>query len=510
MHPRRARNCKPAGDSRVRDLVQNPAWREEDLGLPIPDSPHACSVALPLWEHVVGYEEEDPALLSRLQSGYPRFFWNPAVDRLFARCREQFAADGEGCFVFPSERAAERCAAYLRERGQTAARLHPAGRHRLTAVCFPQQAWDLAKEYWRYSGEIVSSRQAHAALHDQDAAAPEHPAAAMVRDRLAALTGQHADDVFLFPSGMSAVFTVHRMLMSLFPGRKSVQMEFPYVDVLRVQRAFGPGVHFFARAERVDVEEVTAILDRERLSAVFCELASNPLMRSADVAALAPVARAHDTPVIVDDTIATSVNIDAFQVADAVTTSLTKFFSGTGDVMAGSVIVRRDSPFHAPFTTFLKGETDNTLWHQDAEALELNSRDFAVRMRAINLGAEAVYDFLAGHPAVERVFYPKGITPDEYRQLARPDAGYGGLISLVLRHAESRSPEFYDRLRISKGPSLGTNFSLACPYTLLAHYRELDWARSCGVSPHLIRLSVGLEEPHDLLARLEEALPPRD
>ena len=65
---------------------------------------------------------------------------------------------------------------------------------------------------------------------------------------------------------------------------------------------------------------------------------------------------------------------------------------------------------------------------------------------------------------------------------------------------------FFDRLRISKGPSLGTNYSLACPYTLLAHYTELDWAARCGVSRDLVRLSIGLEEPADLIARLAEAL----
>jgi cystathionine gamma-synthase len=230
-------------------------------------------------------------------------------------------------------------------------------------------------------------------------------------------------------------------------------------------------------------------------------------MRSADVDALAPAARAHDTPLIVDDTVATTINIDAFQVADLVTTSLTKFFSGTGDVMGGSIILRTNSPFHDRFAAFLQHETPNALWYQDAQTLEVNSRDFPGRIHAINRAGEAVYDFLASHPAVDQVYYPKGTTPTEYRQLLRPGGGFGGLLSIILKDAEHTAPAFYDRLRISKGPSLGTNYSLACPFTLLAHYHELPWAAACGVSPHLVRLSVGMEDPEDLIARLEQAMP---
>jgi cystathionine gamma-synthase len=85
------------------------------------------------------------------------------------------------------------------------------------------------------------------------------------------------------------------------------------------------------------------------------------------------------------------------------------------------------------------------------------------------------------------------------------DSGGGGLFSLVLDEP-LRAPEFFDALRVSKGPSLGTNFTLACPYTLLAHYGELEWAESCGVARHLVRISVGLEQADDLCRRFDEAL----
>ena len=72
--------------------------------------------------------------------------------------------------------------------------------------------------------------------------------------------------------------------------------------------------------------------------------------------------------------------------------------------------------------------------------------------------------------------------------------------------AEKRTPRVYDALRLSKGPSFGTPFTLVCPYTLLAHYHELDWAEGCGVSANLLRVSCG-SEPFDVLqAAFEEAL----
>jgi cystathionine gamma-synthase len=87
----------------------------------------------------------------------------------------------------------------------------------------------------------------------------------------------------------------------------------------------------------------------------------------------------------------------------------------------------------------------------------------------------------------------------------REDGGYGALFSMELTGGELAAAAFYDSLTISKGPSLGTDFSLACPYTLLAHYGELDWAAERGAVRNLLRVWVGLEDPEDLIGRLETA-----
>ncbi len=133
------------------------------------------------------------------------------------------------------------------------------------------------------------------------------------------------------------------------------------------------------------------------------------------------------------------------------------------------------------------------------------STDFAQRLQQINRTAERVCEFCRSHPAIAEVYYPKFRTSAQYAAFQRPGSGYGGLFSLLLREPETNAQPFFDALPISKGPNLGTYFSLSCPFTLLAHYQELDWAESCGVSRYLIRISVGLEEPEDLIDRIEQA-----
>jgi cystathionine gamma-synthase len=104
------------------------------------------------------------------------------------------------------------------------------------------------------------------------------------------------------------------------------------------------------------------------------------------------------------------------------------------------------------------------------------------------------------------VFYPK-CNPsrryyDEYRT---PNGGYGGLLSAVF-YCEDDAVRFFDAIETAKGPSLGTNFTLVSPYTLLAHYTELGWAAKFGVEKSLVRISVGLEDRDVLVGVFKKAL----
>lgn len=495
----------------MRDLLREPLWRAEDLGAPIPDSPHAVSVCLPTWRDNVGYEEQEPRVIQRIDTGYPRFIYNRYCRRLFEECQKRSARTGEECQAYPSRAAAERCAAYLLHKAGKAARVSDFGTYDVYAVCFPEEHSRAAMDFWQHTGEGISSRQAESCLGEAPAI-DGRTAERQIRERIAGVTSTTAEDVFLYPCGMNAVYSLYRALNDLFPGRRSVQFGFPYVDTLKVQEQFGNGVCFFPGGHSRELERLTAVMQREPVSGLFTEFPSNPLLATPDLKRLAELARKHQTPLIVDDTLSGFANVDLPSAADVVCSSLTKFFSGVGDVTGGSLVLNPRSPFHQELSARLEASKLRTndsqcgLWGADAVVLERNSRDYEQRVRRINDTAHKLAEMLAGHPNVERVYYP-GLCPTElYDAFRKPEGGYGGLLSIDLVDAADRGPRVFDALRVSKGPNLGTNYTLACPYTILAHYRELEFAESCGVSRYLIRVSVGLEDPADLNDRFETAL----
>ena len=138
--------------------------------------------------------------------------------------------------------------------------------------------------------------------------------------------------------------------------------------------------------------------------------------------------------------------------------------------------------------------------------LEANSRDFSERMVRFNANGEAICDWLQEQPQIARVCYPKYQADEAYDRCRRDSGGYGSLCSVIFENEVVRAPHFFDAVRVSKGPSLGTNYTLICPYTILAHYHELEFAETNGVSRYLMRLSIGLEDVDDLKSRFIAAL----
>jgi len=486
-------------------LLKSPLWQADSLGSPLPANEFGVSVSLPLWQQVIGYEEGDAAVISTFRSGYPRFFLPPAIESLFKAAEQALARHGERAIVFPRLIHAERCLEWLRRNGiSDGLRTAPFTDDALGVALFPANAYETARKFWRFAGEVVSIRQAQHALGETSSVTREqgNEASAKIREHLAQLSGQDPEDVFLFPSGMAASFAVHRMITTLFPGRKTTQLGFPYVDVLKIQQHFGTGAHFFPVLDDTSYAQLAELLVHEPQAGIFSEAPTNPLLQCCDYEWL--LSFGGESPIIIDDTVGTSVHVDAFRFADAVTTSLTKSFSGAGDVLAGSVILVRASRHYAAFSAFMREHNDHELFAADAVVLEENSRSFEERALASGRNSVALYEFLSQHPKVGRVWHSINEGGPGYQQLQRED-GHGCLFSFVLKDV-SKTPAFYDALEVCKGPSLGTDFTLVCPYTLLAHYQELDWAESCGVPRHLIRVSAGLEDSADLIARFDRAL----
>lgn len=481
-----------------RDLLHEPLWEAAHLGQPMPESPHAVSVALPRWSDVVGYEEKRPEVMAHLTSGYPRFVIHPLIQELAQRI-----GGGQPCLPFPSARVAEECAAFIRRTSGEKAVVAADGR--IHGVVTTETGVPALRAFWQHTGLIVSTRQAQAALSGFRSGGIDTELHRSLRQQLAGFYGCAEDDVFLTPTGMAAQFAALQAVTQRSPGRATAQLGFPYVDTLKLQQKFGHGAVLLHNLETI-ADDLRALLEREPLAACFCELPGNPTLGSADVRRISPLLRQHGVPLVADDVVATPFNVDLSGHADLIATSLTKYIAGTGDVMGGALICNPKSPLYRELKAIIASRHEELLWEGDAAVIERQAHGFPTRMERHNANGLYLAERLRAHPAVERVWYPKWEFSDVYEAVRRPGGGWGSLITFLPRHAELTAPRIYDALRFCKGPSLGTVFTLACPFTLLAHYTELEWAQACGIPSHLIRISAGLEDAGDLWQRLESAL----
>ncbi|KAL6298202.1 PLP-dependent transferase [Sparassis latifolia] len=338
--------------------------------------------------------------------------------------------------------------------------------------------------------------------------------------------GVTEDDVYLYATGMAAIFSAHQLALATRPAAKSICFGFPYTDTLKILEKWGPGCHFLGHGLDKDIDTLESILEQESarasgppVLALFTEFPSNPLLRCADLPHLRALADKYDFLIVVDETLGNFVNVEVLPYADIVVSSLSKVFSGDSNVMGGSLILNPRGKHYPTLKAHLAENYEDSYFDEDAIFMERNSRDFKRRIEVIDANTLAVCTFLrsrsvaAPAPAtasvVKEVFYPKWCTRANFEKCrvrrGDEDAGFGGLFSLTFTsHVAAQA--FFDALPCHKGPSLGTNFTLACPYAILAHFAELEWAAGYGIEESLVRVSVGMEDKEVLLANFEKAL----
>ncbi|KAI9680781.1 MAG: Structural maintenance of chromosomes protein 6 [Caeruleum heppii] len=324
------------------------------------------------------------------------------------------------------------------------------------------------------------------------------------------------DDVYLYPTGMSSIFNTHRTMLAARGPMKSICFGFPYIDTLKVLEKWGPGCLFYGQGSAKDLDDLEKRLrGGERYLALFCELPGNPLLKSPDLVRIRCLADQYDFAVIVDETVGNFLNVHVLPYADVVVSSLTKVFSGDSNVMGGSAVLNPTGRYYDTLKQTNRIEYEDCYWAEDVLFLERNSRDFVSRIGRINANAEAICRTLPS-TVVKEVYYPKySPTRRFYDQCRTPNGGYGGLLSVTF-FTPAEAVAFFDRIEVAKGPSLGTNFTLwqapvifpaatASPYTLLAHYSELDWRKKARIS------NLGAaEKPHSVRRRNEDDLESRN
>ena len=254
--------------------------------------------------------------------------------------------------------------------------------------------------------------------------------------------------------------------------KTSSSNRFLYVDTFKVLgKVYGLEYRLYGHASPAELAALDSQLAAGlKIDALYTEFPGNPLLRSPDLKRLHELSQRYDFLLVVDDTVGTFVNVALIQSCDIICTSLTKMFSGACNVMGGSLVVSPVSRHYKSIRKVLRAQFIDTYFPLDVLVMESNSRDFSKRVSAASDNAEIVVELLRQHASVREVFYPKGDSSQHiYDSFLRPGGKYGFLLSATFISPEC-AIAFHDALNVAKGPSLGTNFTLGCAYTLLAHY----------------------------------------
>jgi cystathionine gamma-synthase len=255
-----------------------------------------------------------------------------------------------------------------------------------------------------------------------------------------------------------------------------------------------------AQADFSDPEAVRAATGaRARL--LWVETPSNPLLNVTDLGRITAIARDAGALVVCDNTFATPICQRPFDFGvDLVIHSATKYLGGHSDVLGGAVVVREDAGLLERIQQWQR-MAGAVLAPFDCWLLRRSITTLALRVRSQSQGARQVAEFLARHPGVERVFYP-GLPshPGHAIAAAQMPGGFGAILSLLVAGGEQAAMRVAARTRLfTRATSLGSVESL------IEHRASIEGPRST-TPRNLLRLSIGIEEPEDLIGDLTQAL----
>jgi cystathionine beta-lyase/cystathionine gamma-synthase len=240
---------------------------------------------------------------------------------------------------------------------------------------------------------------------------------------------------------------------------------------------------------------------------VWIETPTNPLLRIVDVAACARIARQHGALLVVDNTFATPYLQNPLALGAHVTLhSTTKYIGGHSDVVGGAIVVNDEELYQQ--LKFAQNATGGVPGPWDAWLTLRGVKTLAVRMRQHEKGASRVAEHLRGRPEVASVCWPGFPDHPGHAVARRQMRGWGGIVTVDLAGGARAARAFCEALELfALGESLGGVESLVGYPWLMSHAAfPPDEKRRKGISEATVRLSVGLEDPDDLCADLDQAL----
>ncbi len=481
---------------------------------------------------VRGYEEKDPAILSQLTNGYPRFVVHPFAKQLAAHwITTTPALAGRTLWLTSSAAMAHALVAHLSSSGTGVSPVIFA-HTTLHGVSHPTDATTSAraKTFLQNIGGFLSSRQAEDHLvrlgllaapfaeetfPSSGAPDPTAAAAEIRRHLRRALPSTTDTDLLLANCGMNAIYAAFSAVAELQAARGRtvwLQLGWLYLDTIAILKKFtaAPGDYVYIR-DVLDHLGLARIFQKHghRIAGVVAELPTNPLIQTPDLAALATLCRAHGARLLLDPSVVSIFNVNVLAHTDVVVSSLTKYTASEGDLTAGLAAINPAGPDAAELRHRITAKIE-PLYARDLARLAAQIGRTAAVLEKIHAHTARVVAFLESHPAVRDVFWAlHPASKANYQRLARSPNASGGMITFTLHGGLEK---FYDRLRLPKGPSFGMTTTLICPFMYLAHYdlvttpAGLAELAASKLDPDLLRLCIGTEPVEEIIASLAEAL----
>ena len=330
----------------------------------------------------------------------------------------------------------------------------------------------------------------------------DNPTVRSVEKTVAAMEG--AEDCIICTTGMAACTLVY--LTYLSAGDHLILFHDIYganYKVSLILERLGVEITWVDAGHAGDISEYV----KSNTRMILCETPSNPLCKVIDIAALRKQAGRVGAMLIVDNTFATPYHQQPLALgADLVVHSATKGLGGHNDLMAGAIAGTKE---HYNKLWFTRQAIGTTLDAYSASLLERGLKTFDLRAETMSANAQAMAEFLHGHPKVSRIIYP-GLPDNPGHEVAckQMHNGFGGVLAFDVGQAEDDAKTFINELKaIYHAVSLGATESLICiPYLTTMLYLPPERRTSFGVKVNTVRLSAGIEKTDLLLEDLKQAL----
>ncbi len=328
-----------------------------------------------------------------------------------------------------------------------------------------------------------------------------NPTLSVVEEKIAALEG--AEAAVVTASGMAAISSA--LLGVLKCGDELISTAQLYGGSYRLMRDLFPDMGIRVHHVETDLAGMEELVT-PRTKCLYVETPTNPTLRLVDLQRAATFAKKHNLVSIIDNTFATPVLQNPIALGyDMVVHSATKALAGHSDLIAGVAVgSKRWMERVRHMVIYLGGSMDPEV----AFLLNRGIKTLGLRVKRQCENAMAVAKFLEKHPKVAAVHYP-GLTSHPDHSLAkRQMRGFGSMLAFDLKGGLSAARRFCDRVKLFLlAASLGGVESLVILPIYSSHYRmSNEELRRVGVTPGTVRVSIGLEDPEDLIADLKQAL----